>query len=144
VEISDGQAEVRAHRVDVGARRGNSRGRGVDEMQLLITDAEPVAVDAGDVRPGCILQPEQVSVELDERGETRTVRVHRGLRVGGAVHGSSGVRAWSRSMNSSRMPPGAETNAIRRRPKAPSTSLGPQTISCPSNSPSRSSVNSAG
>ena len=48
------------------------------------------------------------------------------------------------SMNSSRMPPGAFTNAMRRFPNAPSTIAGPHTTVCPSNSASKSSVNRAG
>src|SRR5579862_4388887 len=46
------------------------------------------------------------------------------------------------SMNSRRIPPGASTKAIRRRPKGPSTTSGPHTTRWPASSASRSSVNS--
>ena len=59
--------------------------------------------------------------------------------VGHALGGGS-----SCSMNSSRIPPGASTKAMRRRPKVPSTTSGPHTTVWPSSCASRSSVNRAG
>jgi hypothetical protein len=43
-------------------------GGGADEVQFLITDAMPVALDTGNVRSFEVAEAEHVAVERDERG----------------------------------------------------------------------------
>src|SRR5262245_16481237 len=103
-------------RIDARSRR-----RRTDEMQLLVADRVPVAVNSGDLRPRLVAEAEDVAVELDHLVERRAVGVHRHVMEAGDFHVSSC------SMNSSRMPPGASTTAIRRFPNVPSTTAGRHT-----------------
>src|SRR6185503_7219730 len=116
IEVVDCDAVVVPGRVDARTRR-----RRPDEMELLIADGVPVPVDPRDIRTRLVAEPEHVAVERDHVVERRAVRVHRHVMETRDLHESSC------SMNSSRMPPGASTNAIRRLPNVPSTTAGPQT-----------------
>ena len=143
LELGDGGVEVvDRHAVVVagGVDRRAPRRRG-DHVQLLVADRVPVPADAGDVGPRHVAEPEQTAVEGDHVVERRVVAVDGHVVEPGHLHPGS---ASSCSMNSRRMPPGAATNAIRRRPNGPSTISGPHSTSWPASSASRSSVNSAG
>src|SRR5262249_8759095 len=115
-EVVDGDAIVMAGRVD--ARPGRRR---VDEVQLLVAHRVPVPADARDLRSRLVTETEHVAIELDHRRQRRAVAVD------GYVVEARHLHRSSCSMNSSRMPPGASTNAMRRVPNAPSTTAGPHT-----------------
>ena len=118
VEVVDRDAVVMPGGVDGLARR-----RRADEVQLQIADGVPVPGDAGDLGPRLVAEAEHVAVELDHRVDRRVVAVHRHVVEARDLHAGSS----SCSMNSSRMPPGASTNAMRRLPNVPSTTAGPHT-----------------
>src|SRR5579883_333211 len=103
-------------------------------MDLAVAHGEPGAAHAWDLRPFGHLEAEQVTVE------------GAGLRqpagnVDAGVQDAAGLHPRS-SMNSS-LRPGASRKAMRRRPKCPSTTSGPQDGSMPAKEVPRSSTNRA-
>src|SRR6476659_7674591 len=98
-------AEVRSGRIDASAAR---RTWVVDQVELPVAEGEPVAAESGDVGPDEVGQAEHVAVEGDQLVEAAVAGGDRHVLDTGHPHASC-------SMNSSRMLPGASTNAMRRR-----------------------------
>ena len=127
VEVVDRDAVVVAGRVDAGAPR-----RCADEVQLLSRRRVPVARRCRGCRAAARRRGRA------RRGRSRPCRrpaaplaVHRHVVEPGHLHSAVCLRGSSCSMNSSRMPPGASTNAMRRVPNVPSTTAGPHTTCGP-------------
>jgi len=120
--------QQRLHRVHLEAARGElgrRRERGcVGPVGLPLRATVGVGIDERD-HVDVVVAHVAAHVQVVDPAEPHACGAHRTV-VRLEAHDTTAAGA-SCSMNSRRIPPGASTNAMRRRPKVPSTISGPQT-----------------